>query len=590
MIKAGVVVRRLLEVACGCVAVGAPVAIAAQEVTGVVHITGSTSPASGATVVLIDSVGRIVRGVIVRNDGSFVLRAPIAGHYRVRARQIGFSPDSSGTLDLASGNTAPIKLSLAHFATSLSAIHVAEARRCTVAPAAGTMALELWQDVQSALTATIVTASGQPSGQRSSHALLTQFSREIDPATRRVVRSTSWQTTGSGTEPYGALPADSLAARGFVVNEGQDVVYYAPDARTLLSDSFARTHCFRPAENADHPELIGLAFAPVQKNARGQVAGALWMDRTSRELRYLDFRYSNPASLTTGDNTTDATGRIDYSRLSAGEWIVSHWILNIPIVVMIDARTISSGGSLEVGAGLMAKRIPHLQSLWEIGGDASVTADSDAGITTAASVIAGQVTNGVDSLAARPAVQGLRVQLTPATDTASTTALQRITAADGSFSFDSVSSGDYVIHITSPRLDTLGVEIPDRPIHVNRATRVTITTTLPSMTAALTTLCGAPYRPGDMVIHGIVRDLKSGKPLSGATVKDLWYDEISTGRNFSARTQSASTRTAADGNYSLCIAAPRRTLSISATLGARKSLIERIEPSANRVYMLDFVM
>ena len=586
MIKADAVVRRLLTVACACVAVGAPVAIAAQEVTGVVHIAGSTSPASGATVVLIDSVGRIVRGTIVRNDGSFVLHAPVAGHYRVRARQIGFSPDSSGALDLDTGNTAPIKLSLAHFATSLSVIHVAEASRCTVAPTAGTLALELWQDVQSALTATMVTGSGQ----HASHALLTQFSREIDPATRRVVRSTSWQTTGSGTEPYGALPADSLAARGFVVNEGQDVVYYAPDARTLLSDSFARTHCFRPAEDADHPGLIGLAFAPVQKNARGQVSGALWMDRTSHELRYLDFRYSNPASLTSGDNATDATGRIDYSRLSGGEWIVTHWKLNIPIVVMIDARTISSGGSLGVGATLMGKRIPHLQSLWEIGGDASVTADSSAGITTAASVVAGQVVNGVDSLAAHPAVQGLRVQLTPAANTTSTTALQRITAADGSFSFDSVASGDYVIHITSPRLDTLGVEIPDRPIHVNRATKLTITTTLPAMTAALTTLCGGAYLPGSMVIHGIVRDRKSGKPLPGATVKDFWFDEISTGRNFSARTESASTLTAADGNYALCIAPPRRTLSISAALGARKSLIERIEPSANRVYMLDFIM
>jgi hypothetical protein len=526
--------------------------------------------------------------MITRNDGSFTLHAPAAGKYRVRARQIGFSPDSSSTLELVRGRTTPIELSLGRFATSLSTVHVAATSRCTLAPAAGSTTLQLWQDVQSALTAAVITESGHSAG----HALLNRFSREIDPETRRVVRSAAWQAIASSSEPYSALPADSLAARGFVVTEGQDVVYYAPDARTLLSESFAKTHCFRPSTDADHPGLIGLAFTPVQQSARGQVSGALWMDRTSRELRYLEFRYSNPTSNTTGAGPTDATGRIDYTRLPDGEWIVGHWILNVPIVVMRDARTISSGGSLGLGVGatLTRTRIPHLQSLWEIGGDAHFTADSSSAFPAAASVVEGQIVNGVDTLSTRPAIRGLRVLLTPVNDTAHTTPLQRLTAADGRFSFDSVTSGDYVMRITSPSLDTIAVEIPDRPIHVDRAMRLAITTTLPTMTSALSALCGADYRPGDMVLHGIVKDHRTGKPVSGATVKDYWYDAMSNDRNFTAHTQNASTLTGADGSYSLCAAAPRRTLYVDASLGDRKSLVQRIEPSTERVRMLDFTM
>lgn len=589
---------RLLITTClwTSILLGCPHRSPAQELTGVVHVNGTNAPAAGATVVLIDSAGTIVRGMLTREDGRFTLHASHAGVYRVRARQIGFSPDSSGPFQLDRNGATTVDLSLKHFAAALGGVNVSEKIRCAIAPAAGTLALQLWEDVQSALTATVITESG---GHRSD-ALLTRFTREIDPATGRVLRSTSWQLVGSSSEPYSALPADSLAARGFVVKEGQDVVYYAPDARTLLSDAFARTHCFRPSEDPDHAGLIGLAFTPLRHGNIGQVSGALWLDKTSKELRYLEFVYSSPNSAGGAGtyDSTNASGRIDYERLPQGKWIVNRWLLRVPIVEVREARTISSNGSLGVGATLTPTRIAHLKSLWEIGGEARINTDSSsvASQIDEGSVIQGRIVSGVDSGASEMPINGLRVELSMPGDTAqdgsamSRAVRSRYTDTDGGFHFDSLPSGNYVMRITSAKLDTLAVMIPDRPIHVNGATRMTVTTTLPTAVTILRDLCGRNLQEDEMVLHGIVRDHKSGQPAIGAIVKAYWYDAINTGRNFSAHQQSAATVTGSDGKYALCTKTPRGTLHLSASLNNRRSPDAQLEPAPDRVRMFDLTI
>ena len=90
-----------------CVALRVALPLSAQEVTGVVRADGAAERARGAGVVLLDSAGVVVHGMLIGEDGQFTLHAPRPGRYRVRARQIGFSPDSSATLALGIGaNTA----------------------------------------------------------------------------------------------------------------------------------------------------------------------------------------------------------------------------------------------------------------------------------------------------------------------------------------------------------------------------------------------------------------------------------------------------------------------------------------------------
>jgi hypothetical protein len=581
-----------------CVIAGAPGAAAAQSVSGVVHVTGTTLGASGATVVLLDSAGTVVRGALTREDGRFTLHAPHAGSYRIRARQIGFAADSSGVLQLSRDHVTTTELSLQQFVPLLERVEVVEKGRCTNTPAAGTLTLQLWQDVQSALTAAVITesdrAESQPAG-----AVLNRFSREIDPVTGRVMRSASWQAIGASSEPYSALPADSLAARGFVVRRGQDVVYYAPDARTLLSDAFARGHCFHPASDAEHPGLVGLAFAPVADSTVGQVSGVLWLDQANKQLRYLDFRYSDPngASHTRGDaDATDATGRIEYERLASGAWIVHRWMLRIPVVDVQMSSRLATGGSLRLGSTVSAMRTVRLASVWEIGGDAQITTDSSLLALNGGSVIQGSVLDSAGVGAADRPVKGVRVQLLPqvatsADDSATTKPIrQRETSAAGTFSFDSLPAGDYVLHIASTKLDTLGIDVPDRALHVDPAMKLTITTVLPTTATTIRALCGTELASGETVLHGIVRDSGTGKPVAGAAVLAHWFDLARPGRGVSVHEQSVTTLTGDDGRYALCAMPPSRPVYLRAAKDRRSSAVSRVESSTARIRMLDLKM
>lgn len=581
-----------------CLSPAVSLRVSAQEVSGLVHITGTAAVARSAGVVLLDSAGTVRRGMLTGDDGRFSLRAPDAGRYRVLARQVGFSPDSSDEIELRRDQVAAVELSLKQFVLVLDSVEIVRKSRCAITPAAGSMALQLWEDVQSALTAAIITESIP----RARDALLTRYTRQIDPASGRVVRAVSWQGVGLASEPFRALPADTLESRGFVVTEGRDIAYYAPDAHTILSDAFARTHCFRPAADARHPGLVGLAFAPTRSTKVGQVSGALWLDATSRELRYLEFKFSNPTSgnVASAGDSTDATGRIDYERLPWGGWIIARWIMRIPVVQMQTTSTVVTGATFALGTISPPTRTARVVSLWEIGGDARVAADSSAelAIGDGRGVIHGHVEHDADSTESQPLVKGIRVDLLPAAGVEqggqkSTTAPihSSVTDAQGRFSFDSVSAGDYTLRFTSTKFDTLAITVPDRPIHLERAKSLSASTVLPSAAVIMRTLCGSSAKPGDVALHGTVRDGKTGQPVAGATVRVRWASDANVdGAKVSAHEQGTATVTGPDGRYALCTAEQLHPMSVYASLGARSTGAVRVELSRDRIRMLDFVM
>jgi hypothetical protein len=181
----------------------------------------------------------------------------------------------------------------------------------------------LWDEVRKALTATQLTTAA---------ALyrfnLRQYERELDPKTLSVRRSRSWERTGLNEEPYGSLPAESLATHGYVQVTREGTWYYAPDARTFLSDAFMRTHCLRPAEpSAERRGLVGLAFEPVEKRDRTDVRGVLWLDARTAELEYLEFGYTG---LPRNVSEHFFGGRVEFDRLPSGAWVVQRWHIRMP--------------------------------------------------------------------------------------------------------------------------------------------------------------------------------------------------------------------------------------------------------------------
>ena len=116
--------RRSVALALTCALLAAPAA--AQEVAGTVVET-SGAPLGGALVTLLDGSGRVVATASSRPDGSFILRAPSAGEYRVKAERIGHATAVSAPLTLRAGETASLRLASAGKGVQLEGLQVAAA-------------------------------------------------------------------------------------------------------------------------------------------------------------------------------------------------------------------------------------------------------------------------------------------------------------------------------------------------------------------------------------------------------------------------------------------------------------------------------
>jgi hypothetical protein len=67
---------------------------------------------SDASIVLIDSLGRLVGGTLSDRAGRFALRAATPGTYRVRVRRIGFAPDAAHVVVLSANATIHVDRAL----------------------------------------------------------------------------------------------------------------------------------------------------------------------------------------------------------------------------------------------------------------------------------------------------------------------------------------------------------------------------------------------------------------------------------------------------------------------------------------------
>src|SRR5215469_2677732 len=103
----------------------------------------------------------------------------------------------------------------------------------------------------------------------------------------------------------------------------------APDLPVLLSAEFLDHDCVAiHAGGARHPESVGLDFAPVSRGRLVDIRGTFWLDRQSGEVRHLDYYYAGfPFSMI----DTLAGGRVDFTHLPTGAWILSSWRIRAPL-------------------------------------------------------------------------------------------------------------------------------------------------------------------------------------------------------------------------------------------------------------------
>jgi hypothetical protein len=323
--------RRAAVLAAFPILVWCPLQAAAQTVRGTLVESGTQRPIHGAFVVLEDSTGASVSTTVTSGAGTWLLRAPGTGTYRVRSDRIGYASTFSELFRLEAGDEASRRIEVPVAPIVLSELVVTgEGGRCATVVEESRTIRRVWEEARKALSA-IVWTGQQPYYRFDA----VHFYRSLDPDGRPATEIRYEEVRYYGRHPFRSISPRDLALGGFVQSTSGSVDYHGPDADVLLSSEFLRRHCFRLRETIEAGR-VALEFEPLDNVRVTDISGTMLLDAGTAELQSLDFRYEN---LDLDIDTSRLGGRVEFARLPSGAWIVRNWAIRIPIIEWSSERT-----------------------------------------------------------------------------------------------------------------------------------------------------------------------------------------------------------------------------------------------------------
>jgi hypothetical protein len=148
-------------------------------------------------------------------------------------------------------------------------------------------------------------------------ASISRYAAELDPATCACCSTGARIAQVMTSQPFTSMTGDSLSAVGYWRRlPGDSVEYLAPDASALSSNAFIRDHCFTLAgARRDRRGLVGLSFVPATERTLPDIAGTIWLDARSFELRLVEFRYTRLPAMAYAQRVG---GEVHFARLASG--------------------------------------------------------------------------------------------------------------------------------------------------------------------------------------------------------------------------------------------------------------------------------
>jgi hypothetical protein len=390
----------------------------AQVISVEVRDSVTRQPVVGAVVKLLRDSTSTAQG-LTNGVGRTSLRAPGGGEYRMRVLRIGYAPFLSTPVRIGATETVESNIRMTTAVVSLDAVEVQSRSECGGAIGDRSLVGAVWSQIQTALTANVVTNIDRAPAMR-----VREFRRDIskEGSLRSEVVTSDAIVRG---QPYASPDIDVLMSKGYAYLVKDEMTFSAPDANVFTSDEFVTTHCFS-AVPGPSDSLVGLSFTPVPRRRQPDVRGTLWVNRSTSELRSIDYSYTNlPVQL----RELGLGGQVNFSRLAGGEWVVSYWRIRMP--VMAEPPQDYRG---------KVRSVPHLESYVEIGGWATVAENR----SVARALISGVV---LDS-ASGTAVSGATIRIVGVEDSI-------ITDSVGRFRLVTDRGGPQVLMASHPKLGFL---------------------------------------------------------------------------------------------------------------------------------------
>ena len=315
----------------------APLRGDAQPVAGIVVESETGTPVAGAMVILCEDNGDCVDRVLTNAAGSFLLRPRSTGAHLITVERIGYAKLTTERFEpRADANLLRIEVPVEPVVLSL--LEVSGEPRCEVRPEEGRVTARVWEEARKALAAEAWTR--EVADYRYT---LRRYQRTLGPYGHVVISETE-ETAHDLDAAFAAVPSQTLADMGFVQPMPDSTTrYYAPDAEVLLSDFFLDTHCFATTREGSR---VGLSFRPIPDRSLPEIRGVLWLNAETFELEELLFDYMNLRSIV---ERGWAGGKIEFSQLPGGEWIVQRWQMRTPILEVRSRNRIRRSGYLDTG-------------------------------------------------------------------------------------------------------------------------------------------------------------------------------------------------------------------------------------------------
>ena len=538
--------------------------LAAQEVLIEVVEASNGKPIVGANVSLVDDHGMSLFGNFSDQGGHSVLRAPGAGRYVVRADKVGFESWSSVIL-YVTGAAIHVRIGMAPLRNPPTVIARSETA-CQLLTPPGTPAGDLWVEIRKALTASALTdAQGLVALD------VDLYERALD-RNLGVVSERKEQRSRIARRPATGISWDQIdSARRGAVAGGE--VYRAPEAATLVSDQFVKSHCYA-AIRGYGPEtgLTGLEFRPARVGSQPELTGILWLDPKANALRSLNFDYVNlPIPL----RIARTTGRVEFQQLPGGQWIVPRWYIRMPRVAQVTSTD-------------------SLLGYQEVGGTSR-----PAGTAAPASVV-NAVIPAIEDTA--PGPQSFISGIVYDSTTGAPLQGVQVWTGGGRFKTTTTAGGHYELAFDGPLSDTIVFEHPRlrlyrvatrvQSISLPSGTRGQANVLVPSYGTLRKRLCGQNETATESqgIAAGYVRDA-GGKPVPNAHVwatwQILWVEQ--NGRLVSTNQQrTVETDTGSDGSYLMCGFTRGAQITAKVGMAGRNTMQEKLVLPTNMVLEHDF--
>jgi hypothetical protein len=547
---------RSVPLALAALALAAP-ALRAQTVQGA-FVDLSGQPVAGARAVLRDPAGREIAATHTGRDGGFVLRAPAGGTFVLRVERIGYGLTESAPFALADDQTVQRRVTANAQRIALQGIVVQSRSRCTPRPGSGPQTATVWEEARKVL------GSARESAESEDYRYsVRRYWRQLDAPGQLVLHDSSATAELASGTPFMAVPLERLSREGYVEPFGDDFLFHAPDARVLLSDEFQERHCFALQEGEGG--LIGLSFEPVSA-ARPDVRGTLWLDRATAELRRMEYHYTRVPGLRREADA--AGGRMEFTRMPDGRWIVGRWSIRMPVVTATRVQGVVVPGA-EQRLDDQGSLHFRLAGIHEEGGEVLSAARADeAGVQLAA--VTGTLTGTVfDSTTARP-LAGARV---------SAAGHQAVADSLGRFTIPGLPPGDYELGFTAPALDALHFTPAPVRVAVREGVATEQALAVPPLAVLWAAACGDAPASGAALV-GTVRGA-AGQPSPGARVAVSWGG---------ARPGSTAAVADSQGVYRVCDAPAGVPLAVRLAMDGAEVSVSEVRVAAGRPHREDLAL